>query len=595
MGFLPTSVKEVEALGWKWIDVILFTGDAYIDHPSFGAAVIGRTLEAAGYRVAIVAQPNWQDDLRDFRKLGAPRLFFGVSAGAMDSTVNHYTPTRRKRSSDAFTPDGRIDARPDYPTIVYTQILKRLYPDSLVVLGGIEASLRRLTHYDYLQDRLRPSFLVETGADALIYGMGEKAVVDFARAVEEGRDWRLTPQTVYYTTSYDSADKLLLHSTEGCIKDSKKFAENFVQIERESNKVHAATIVEPVGDGAVVVNAPYDTFTTEECDATYDLPYMRSPAPRYNGKTITAWDMIRHSINIHRGCFGGCSFCAISMHQGKFIASRSADNIAAEARKITQMADFHGTISDIGGPSANMWGLGGKDRTKCEKCARASCIYPKICVNLNIDHRALIALYERVERIDSIRHLFVGSGIRYDMMDDSAYFERVITHHTSGRLKVAPEHTQNNVLKLMRKPDWSGYEKMKVRFDAICHKHRLPYVIVPYFISAHPGCREEDMRELKSKTTDTRTDQVQDFTPTPMTLSSVMYYTGIDPATGERLFVARDKTSKDKQKSYFFDKHNSTQWHKKVTPPAKKTNNAKPTPTPFKRSASKSGNTRRKP
>lgn len=595
MGFLPTSVKEVEALGWQWIDVVLFTGDAYIDHPSFGAAVIGRTLEAAGYRVAIVAQPNWQDDLRDFRKLGAPRLFFGVTAGAMDSTVNHYTPTRRLRSSDAYTPDGRIGARPDYPTIVYTQILKKLYPDSLVVLGGIEASLRRLTHYDYLQDRLRPSFLVETGADALIYGMGEKAVVDFARAVEDGTDWRKTPQTVYYAESYDTSDKLILHSSESCVKDPKKFAENFVQIEQQSNKLIAATLVEPTGAGAVVVNPPYETFTTEECDQTYSLPYMRNPAPRYRGKTITAWDMIKHSINIHRGCFGGCSFCAISMHQGKFIASRSTENIVEEARKIAASPDFKGTISDIGGPSANMWNLKGKDSSICKKCARVSCIYPKICVNLNIDHNPLLALYQRVERIDGIRHLFVGSGIRYDMFDDSRYFERVITNHTSGRLKVAPEHTETEVLQLMRKPDWAGYERMNRQFEAICQKHRLPYVIVPYFISAHPGCGDAEMKALKAKTEGTRTDQVQDFTPTPMTMSSVMYYTGLDPTTGRRLFVARDKASKDKQKSYFFDKHTQTQWQNKVTPHAKNKSGARPTPTRFKPSAPKSGSTRRKP
>lgn len=562
--FLPTSIKEIKALGWEWIDVILFTGDAYIDHSSFGTALIGRALEAAGYRVAIVPQPNWQDDLRDFKKLGAPRLFFGVNAGAMDSTVMHYTPTRRIRSDDAFTPENRHGARPDYPTVVYTKILKELYPDSMVVIGGIEASLRRFTHYDYLQDILLPSFAYHTKADALIYGMGELAVVALARAVEEGENWKLLPQIAYFQSNLEidkikSLDKnaIVLHSMEECLKNAKKFADNFVEIEKQSNKIKAVTLIEPIADGGVVVNAPYPTFSTIECDQTYALPFMRSPAPRYRGKTIAAWDMIKHSVNIHRGCYGGCSFCAISMHQGKYIASRSKESIVNELEIISQSPDFKGTITDIGGPSANMWKSAGVDITKCEKCSRPSCLAPKICPNLNTSHTKLIELYKRAEQVNGIKHLFIGSGIRYDMIDyTDSYFERVVTKHTSGRFKVAPEHTEDSVLKLMRKPKWDKYQEMQREFDRVCSKHQKPYVIVPYFISAHPGCSEKDMARLKDKTAGVRTNQVQDFTPTPMTLSSVMFYCGFDPYSGEKLVVARSKIDKDRQKSYFFEKSN---------------------------------------
>lgn len=553
LNFLPTSAKEVAALGWDWIDVILFTGDAYIDHPSFGASVIGRTLQAAGYRVAIVPQPNWQDDLRDFRKLGEPRLFFGITAGAMDSIVSRYTPTLRLRSDDAYTPDNRAGARPDYPTVVYTKILKSLFPHSLVVLGGIEASLRRVTHYDYLQNKIRPSFLVESGADILSYGMGEKCVVELANAIKNNTDWREIPQIAYFAKKPNTDNAIVMHSYEDCVAESKKFGENFVVVETQSNRLNPSKIIEPYIDGAVVVNPPYPTFSTKQCDETYALPYMRSPAPRYKGKPIKAWDMIKHSINIHRGCYGGCSFCAISMHQGKFIASRSRQSIVDEAIKITQMEDFGGTISDIGGPSANMWGTGGKNLAACAACSRPSCLFEKKCINLSTDHSQLLDLYQEVSSLPRIKHLFVGSGIRYDMFEDNRYLERVVTNHTGGRLKVAPEHTQSSVLALMRKPDWSGFEKLKRDFEDICRAKNLPYQIIPYFISAHPGCTNEDMLSLQRKTQGVKTEQVQDFTPTPLTLSSVMYYTGINPYTGQKVFVARGKEAKDRQKSYFFD------------------------------------------
>lgn len=553
MNFLPTSAKEAAARGWDYVDVVLFTGDAYVDHPSFGAAVIGRTLEAAGYRVAIVPQPDWHGDLRDFKKMGRPRLFFGVTAGAMDSLVNKYTPTGRLRSSDAYTPEGLTDKRPDYPTIVYTKILKELFPDTPVVVGGVEASLRRLTHYDYIEKRLRSSFLVEAGADLLIYGMGEQAIIEVAQAIAQKKPLTNIRQTVYISKT-PPPEATVLASFEQCVSSNKKFGENFVAIETASNMAAGVPVlVEQTGDRYVVVNPPFATPTEKECDATYDLPYMRRPAPRYKGKRIAAWDMIRHSINTHRGCYGGCSFCAISMHQGKFIASRSPQSILEEARMIAADPEFRGTISDLGGPSANMWRSGGKDRSACQKCRRPSCLFPKICVNLTASHTELIGLLQQVEAIPNVKHLFVGSGIRGDVPGSKPYMEQVIVRHTGGRLKVAPEHTEEHVLKLMRKPPWAEFDGLKRQFEALCTQHGLKHQLIPYFISAHPGCSEQDMKALKAKTSGVMTDQVQDFTPTPMTLSSVMFYTGTNPYTGEKLYVAKNKADKDRQKTYFFD------------------------------------------
>lgn len=555
---LPTSAKEVAALGWDTIDVILFTGDAYVDHPSFGAAVIGRVLSTEGYRVAIVPQPNWRDDLRDFRKLGAPRLFFGVSAGAMDSMVNHYTATRRLRSDDAYTPGGKAGMRPDYPTIVYTRILKQLYPDTPVVIGGIEASLRRLTHYDYWQDRLRPSLLVESGADLLTYGMGEKVVVELARSIDRGGNLSEIRQ-IAYMSDKAADDGLLLNSYERCVSDKKAYGENFVKIETESNKMHASRITEPIGDRFVVVNPPYPYLREQEIDASFDLPYTRLPHPRYNGKgAIPAYEMIKHSVNLHRGCFGGCSFCTISAHQGKFISSRSERSILKEIEKVAEMADFRGNLSDIGGPSANMWRMSGTDGSRCEKCARPSCIFPKVCQNLGNDHRPLLKLYEKIRNVKGIKRAFIGSGIRYDMFDDSPYLETVLKHHTSGRFKVAPEHTQERVLKLMRKPPFSLFENLNRDFKKICAKEQLPYQLIPYFISSHPGCGEQDMKELAVKTREFHLEQVQDFTPTPMTLSTTIYYTGENPYTGEKIYTAHTKEQKDRQKSFFFGKPTTT-------------------------------------
>lgn len=566
MGFLPTSIKEIKALGWDYIDVILFTGDAYIDHPSFAAAIVGRILESEGLRVAIVPQPNWRDDLRDFKKLGIPRLFFGVTAGAMDSMVNHYTANLRLRSDDAYTPGGKSGFRPDYAVTTYTRILKRLFPSTPVLIGGIEASLRRLTHYDYWQDCLKPSVLIESGADFVMYGMGEKVLRDVARACRNGynaKRIRAIRQVGFvadrkFISRFDESNSIRLHSFEECLASKQAFGENFCTLETQCNLLQPEkTLVEQTGERYVVINPMNAALSTQELDAAYDLPYMRSPHPRYEGKgTIPAWEMIKHSVNMHRGCFGGCSFCTISAHQGKFISSRSEESILREVERITRMPDFKGNLSDVGGPSANMYRLGGRNRDLCAKCRRPSCLHPKMCPNLDNDHRPLLELYRKIEAVKGIKHAYVGSGIRYDLFDDSPYLERVITHHTSGRLKVAPEHTEDNVLNLMRKPSFSLFEDLTLRFRSICEKAGLRYQLIPYFISSHPGCREQDMKNLSEKVLGKMhftLEQVQDLTPTPMTLSSVMFYMGENPYTHEKVYVARTQDEKRRQKSFFFN------------------------------------------
>ncbi len=564
--FLPTTIKEVRALGWEYLDVILFTGDAYIDHPSFGAAVIGRLLEARGLRVAIVPQPNWRDDLRDFTKLGEPRLFFGVTAGAMDSMVNHYTANKRLRSNDAYTPGGKAGFRPDYAVTTYTKILKELFPHTPVVIGGIEASLRRVTHYDYWSEALKPSILVESGADILSYGMGEEVIERIAAALGNGFNMNLLrkiPQVAYiadkdYVERLDPAKVIRLASHEESQRDSRAFGRSFTLLERESNVMGSDKwIIEGVDSGRyVVVNPPLPTLTTAQIDRSFDLPYERAPHPKYRGKgDIPAWEMIKHSVNLHRGCFGGCSFCTISAHQGKFIASRSERSILAEVAKVAKMVDFKGTLSDIGGPSANMWGMGGRDKELCKRCHRPSCLHPTLCKNLDNDHKPLLKIYNKITSVSGVKRAYIGSGIRYDLFDDSPYLEQVVRHHTSGRLKVAPEHTEDGVLELMRKPPFRSFERLNAEFKRICKLADLPYQLIPYFISSHPGCSERDMAALAKKVVggmNFTLEQVQDLTPTPMTLSSVMFYCGENPYTKESLYVARSQEDKRKQKSYFF-------------------------------------------
>lgn len=569
--WLPTSKKEMEQLGWQQADIILFTGDAYVDHPSFGAAVIGRILQNEGYKVAIVPQPNWRDDLRDFKKLGAPRLFFGVTSGAMDSMINHYTANKRLRSNDAYTAEGRAGARPDYAVTVYTQILKTLYPDVPVMIGGIEASLRRLTHYDYWQDKPKPSILVESGADILVYGMGENPVRELAARLSAGEAIGTMcniPQTAFKVPKADAKlyvqpDSIYLHSYENALKDKAKFAENFRIIETESNRMQSVVLLEDVGQHTVVVNPPYPRLTEAEIDASFDLPYTRLPHPRYKGKRIPAYEMIRHSVNIHRGCFGGCSFCTISAHQGKFISSRSPQSILKEVDAVTQMPDFKGYLSDVGGPSANMYRMQGKNEAVCAKCKRASCIYPNVCKNLDSNHSQLTELYKTIRQHPKVKKAFIGSGIRYDIFLDEKgfrdksgeqYFNEVMLHHVSGRLKVAPEHTAGHVLDSIRKPSFKLFEVLKAKFDEVNRRNGLKLQLIPYFISSLPGCREQDMKQLADITRrlNFKLEQVQDFTPTPMTLSSTIYYTGIDPYTMEKVFVPKTKQEKQKQQSYFF-------------------------------------------
>lgn len=564
--WLPTTKKEVELRGWDEMDVIIFSGDAYVDHPSFGAAVIGRILEAEGLRVAIVPQPNWRDDLRDFKKLGRPRLFFGVSAGCMDSMVNKYTANKRLRSDDAYTPDARPDMRPEYPSIVYTQILKRLFPDVPVFLGGIEASMRRLTHYDYWQDRVRPSILVDSGADLLIYGMGEKPIVELTRRLMEGRPLDDVPQTAYLAREVSPVEgDITLFSHEECLKDKKKEAANFRHIEEESNKYAAARILQKVGKQLVVVNPPYPPLTTEELDHSFDLPYTRLPHPKYKGKRIPAYDMIKHSVNIHRGCFGGCAFCTISAHQGKFIMSRSKESILREVKAVMELPDFKGYLSDLGGPSANMYRMQGTNQELCRKCKRPSCIHPKVCPNLNTDHRPLLDIYHAVDALPGIKKSFIGSGVRYDLLlheskdpkvnqSTREYTRELIARHVSGRLKVAPEHTSDRVLSVMRKPPFAQFETFKKIFDRINQEEGLRQQLIPYFISSHPGCHEEDMAELAviTKRLDFHLEQVQDFTPTPMTVSTEAWYTGYHPYTLEPVFSAKTQREKLAQRQFFF-------------------------------------------
>ncbi len=571
--WLPTSVKEMKALGWDCVDVVLFSGDAYVDHPAFGAAVLGRVLQAAGYRVAIVPQPNWRDDLRDFKKFGAPRLFFGVSPGAMDSMVNHYTANRRLRSDDAYTPGGRHGMRPDYPTIVYSKILRELFPDTPIVAGGIEGSLRRLSHYDYWQDKLRPSILTESDADMLIYGMGEKPVLELARRLDAGEkiseitDLR---QSVVRRPLAEipapDADNIVLSGFEVCLRDKAAQAANFKHIEQQSNRYDGgATLWQATGNVAVKVNPMFPAMSQGEIDASFDLPYTRLPHPRYKGKTIPAYEMIRHSVNMHRGCFGGCAFCTISAHQGKFIASRSKESILREARQVSRMPDFKGYISDLGGPSANMYAMGGRDRSICAKCLRPSCLHPAPCANLNTDHRPLLDIYHAVDALPGVKKSFIGSGVRYDLSmhrtgipevdkANARYNEELIKDHVSGRLKVAPEHTSDDVLRIMRKPSFKLFHEFKDIFDRVNARASLRQQIIPYFISSHPGCRLEDMAELAVETKDLsfHLEQVQDFTPTPMTLATEIYYTGIHPYTGEKIPVATSKEQKLDQRQFFF-------------------------------------------
>jgi uncharacterized radical SAM protein YgiQ len=573
--WLPITRDEMLLRGWDEVDIIIVSGDAYVDHPSFGNAVIARILEHGGYKVAIIPQPNWRDDLRDFKKFGKPRLFFGVTAGCMDSMVNHYTANKRLRSDDAYTPGGVAGFRPDYASVVYSKILKQIYPDVPVILGGIEASLRRLAHYDYWSDSFMPGLLAQTPADLLVFGMGEKTILEIAQRLDQGiplEGLRDIEQTVYYlpereTPAHNNDWKSIeLPSYEVCKEDKKKHAESFRIFEQESNKWQGARLIEKTANRFLVVNPAFPPMTTEEIDASFDLPYTRLPHPKYLKRgPIPAYEMIRHSVNIHRGCFGSCAFCTISAHQGKFVVSRSEKSILDELNEVVKMPDFKGYISDLGGPSANMYLMRGMDEKICRKCARPSCIYPAICPNLNADHHPLTGLYRKAAQVPGIKKVFVGSGIRYDMLVGRSrqdaekngvdeYMRQLVSHHVSGRLKVAPEHTSENVLKVMRKPSFKLFHEFKRRFEEENRIAGLRQQLIPYFISSHPGSTVVEMAELAAETKDMgfQLEQVQNFTPTPMTLATVMFYTGFDPYTLQPIFTARKIDEKKDQQIFFF-------------------------------------------
>ncbi len=580
--WLPTTLKEVQSRGWDELDIILFSGDAYVDHPAFGPAVVGRIIESMGFKIAIVPQPNWQDDGRDFKKLGRPRLFFGVTSGSMDSMVNHYTASKRRRAHDAYTPGGDRDHRPDYATVIYTQKLRKFFPDTPIVIGGIEASLRRVTHYDYWSDQLRPSILAQSGADMLVYGMGEQPLRELLRLLQRGVPFN-SLKTIAQTAILLPADaelpkmkkwnSLELYSHEDCLADKLKFTKNFKPIEQESNRYRAQRLHQRIGDMRIVINPPYPTITESGIDASFDLPYTRLPHPKYTKRgPIPAYEMIRHSVNMHRGCFGGCSFCTISAHQGKFIASRSKNSIMKEVEAITQMPDYKGYISDLGGPSANMYKMKGKDLAICDRCVAPSCIHPTVCHNLDTSHAPLLDIYKSVDALPEVKKAFVGSGIRYDLLVDKdplkqkendGFIEQLMQHHVSGRLKVAPEHTSDDVLKIMRKPSFKKFYIFKDAFDRINKKWGLKQQLIPYFISSHPGSTEESMAHLACETKDMgfQLEQVQDFTPTPMTVATVIYYSGYHPYTLKRVYTAHSpKEKKDQHRFFFWYKRENREW-----------------------------------
>jgi len=565
MSFLPISRKEMDYLGWDYVDVIIVSGDAYVDHPSFGHAVIARVLESEGLRVAILPQPNWQDDLRDFKKLGQPRLFFGVTSGCLDSVVSHYTANKRLRSDDAYTPGGKAGFRPDRAATVYSKILKQLFPSTPVILGGIEASLRRTTHYDFMESRLMPSILCESQADLLVYGMGEKPIIEIAKKLQCGENIYDVKQISFilnsqFSTTYSQFSiinsQLNLHSHNDCLTNSSKFLENAKILEQNID----AVLAQEIGDKTLIINPPFPQMQECEIDRSFDLPYERTPHPRYKKRgALPAYEMIKHSITTHRGCFGGCSFCAIHAHQGKFIASRSEKSILKEAEAIAQMPDFKGNISDLGGPSANMYRMGGMDESLCSKCKRVSCLSPKICNNLNTNHKVMNNLYKKVLQIKGVKKVFIGSGVRYDMLlhslneDNSIYIENLILRHTSGRLKLAPEHTESHVLELMRKPGFSVFKKFMLIFQKLCEKHNLKTQIMPYLMSSHPGCKMSDMKALAKTLRDLNIypEQVQDFTPTPSTYSTALFYLALKK-NETAPYVATDESEKREQKELFF-------------------------------------------
>jgi uncharacterized radical SAM protein YgiQ len=568
--FLPTSREEMRERGWDALDVLLVVGDAYVDHPSFGTAVIGRVLEAQGLRVGVVAQPDWRTP-DDVARLGRPRLFVGVASGAMDSMVNHYTAHKRPRSDDAYTPGGAAGRRPDRAATVYARLARDAFGDAVpIVAGGVEASLRRLAHYDYWDDRVLPSFAATSAADLVVYGQGERPILEIARRLASGEDacgLVDVPGTAFVPKELSLADLgarargvLELPSYEEVARDKLAFA-NFSRLYHlEHNGANARVMTQRHGQGAaakvVVVNEPAAPLTTDELDAICELPFLRDAHPSYGGAHIPALEQIRWSIQILRGCSAGCSFCCITEHQGREITSRSEASILREMRRIADRPDFKGTITDLGGATANMWQMYCSDEEAHRLCKRLSCVYPTVCKFWKSDHGPLVQLYRKAREVKGVKHVFVGSGVRYDLahhdeQNGQAYLKELISHHVSGQLKVAPEHAAPDVLKTMKKPGIEEFERFRGEFQRYTREAGKEQYLVPYFISSHPGCSLKDAVELYEylAANGWRPQQVQDFTPTPMTLASDMHWSGYHPMTMKPVHVVRDMHEKRMQKA----------------------------------------------
>ena len=580
--FLPTTLAEARARGWDELDIIIVSGDAYVDHPAFGPALIGRFLEGRGFRVGIIPQPDWKS-VEPFRALGKPRLFFGVAAGNLDSMLNRLTAQKKNRGEDQYSPGGRTGQRPDRATIVYANRCREAYPDAPVVLGGIEASLRRIAHYDYWSDTVRRSILIDAKADLLIFGMGERPVWEVARRLKAGetidqiRDVR---GTAYITSREETARHeaapsryvpdgkvVVLPSYEEVVKDPHAYAEMARRFHHETNPYNARPLIQRHADRAIYFNPP--AFPLDDGDGTtrphprtdadrvpmdelYDLPFVRVPHPRYGGERIPAYDTVKHSVVLMRGCFGGCTFCSITEHEGRVIQNRSQGSVLREIRALRRQDDFRGTVTDLGGPTANMYGMRCKSEEIESACRLMSCVHPGVCENLQTDHGPVIEVMRAVRKEDGVKHVFIASGVRYDLAELSpAYVRELATHHVGGQLSVAPEHSSPRVLEKMKKPGIESYERFQAMFATCSKQAGKEQYDIPYFISGHPGSTLDDMVDLALwlKEHNRRPRQVQDFIPTPMSLAATMYHTGIDPLTMTPVYTARGLREKKLQKA----------------------------------------------
>lgn len=564
--FLPTTMEEVKKLGWNYLDIILISGDTYIDSSYNGTALIGKWLYKHGFKVGIIAQPDINSDI-DIKRLGEPKLYWAVSAGCVDSMVANYTATKKKRRSDDFTPGGENTRRPDRASIAYTNLIKRYFKNSEVpiVLGGIEASLRRITHYDYWSNNLRRPLIFDAKADILSYGMGEKSMLELARAIRDKKDWR-DIRGLSYISKETKEGYLELPSYENCVKDKKEFIKAFETFYHNCDSILSKGLYQKCGDRYLIQNPPSENFSSRELDAIYSMDFERDVHPYYKKMgEVRALDTIKTSVTTHRGCYGECNFCAIAIHQGRTVISRTEDSIVDEIKEITKMKKFKGNIADVGGPTANMYQVECKKKLKFGACQERRCLYPQKCPALKIDHSKQIDLLKRLKGMDKIKKIFIASGIRYDMiLDDKKcgqmYMEEIIKDHVSGQMKIAPEHTEDKVLSLMGKQGKAPLKEFKEKFYQINKKLGKKQFLTYYLIAAHPGCNEKDMLDLKrfaSAELRVNPEQVQIFTPTPSTYSTLMYYTEMDPFTGKKLFVEKDNGKKQKQKDILIPRENN--------------------------------------